>query len=220
MKTIVFDFDGTLTKKSHEIWGKIWKELDAMDIDYKLYKAYSNKEIDYIKWCLEIEKEFIKRGFSKDLLMNITQDIELMDNLEETLKILVNNEYKLYIVSGGIDTVIYSKLKDLTKYFEGIYCCKFEFDKSGILTHIEPTKYDDEGKKLFIDEYCNKYNCNPSNITFIGNGDNDEYVYLSGCKTICINPTKNTNYSNSDIWHNLINNTTDMKDILKFIDNI
>ena len=48
MKTIVFDFDGTLTKKSHEIWGKMWEAIDALDVDYELYCKYKNKEIDYM----------------------------------------------------------------------------------------------------------------------------------------------------------------------------
>ena len=47
MKTIVFDFDGTLTKKSYEIWTKMWEALEALDVDYKLYKQYKNKEINY-----------------------------------------------------------------------------------------------------------------------------------------------------------------------------
>ena len=66
MKTIVFDFDGTLTKKSYEIWNKMWKAIDALDIDYMLYKKYKNNEIDYVQWCQEIEKEYIKRGFDID----------------------------------------------------------------------------------------------------------------------------------------------------------
>jgi beta-phosphoglucomutase-like phosphatase (HAD superfamily) len=88
MKTIVFDFDGTLTKKSHEIWGKMWEAIDALDVDYELYCKYKNKEIDYIKWCELIEIEFIKRGFNKDLLLDLANGIELMDNLENTLKTL------------------------------------------------------------------------------------------------------------------------------------
>ncbi len=217
MKTIVFDFDGTLTKKSHEIWYKMWKAIDALDVDYMLYKKYKNNEIDYIEWCIEIEKEYKKRGFNQELLFNLAEGIELMDNLEETLKILKEKGYNLYIISGGVDKVILNKLGDLTKYFEQIYACKFEFDDDGILKQIEPTKYDDEGKKLFIDEYCSSNNIDPSNIIFIGNGDNDEYVYLSGCKTICINPSKNTHHSNSDIWHEVILDTTNMLDILNLI---
>lgn len=218
MKTIVFDFDGTLTKKSHEIWTKIWKRLDAMDIDYKLYLMYKNKEIDYIKWCQLIEDEYIKLGFNQDMLMELSNGIELMDNLEETLITLKNKGYHLYIISGGIDKIIYNKLGNLVKYFDKIHSCIFDFDNNGNLTRIIPTKYDDEGKKLFIDEHCLNTNTDPKEITFIGNGDNDEYVYLSGCRTICINPAKNTNYNNKTIWHNVIDNSKDMRKILTYFD--
>ena len=218
MKTIVFDFDGTLTKKSHEIWNKMWQAIDALDVDYELYCKYKNKEIDYIKWCELIEIEYIKRGFNKNLLLSLADGIELMDNLEITLKTLKDNEYKLYIISGGVDVVIYEKLGALSKYFDGIYACGFRFDNDGLLTNIIPTKYDDEGKKLFIDEYCDFTGTNPKEITFIGNGDNDEYVYLSGCHTICINPGKKTRAHDNDIWHNVIGNTTSMSDILEFLE--
>lgn len=217
MKTIVFDFDGTLTKKSHEIWGKMWEAIDALDVDYELYCKYKNKEIDYIKWCELIEFEYIKRGFNKDLLLSLADGIELMDNLETTLKVLKDNGYKLYIISGGVDVVIYNKLGKLSSYFDGIYACGFVFDENGLLTNLLPTKYDDEGKKLFIDEYCENTGSDPKEITFIGNGDNDEYVYLSGCHTVCINPGKKTRSHDNDIWHNVIDNTTNMLDILKYL---
>jgi phosphoserine phosphatase len=216
MKTIVFDFDGTLTKKSHEIWTKMWQALDASDIDYKLYLQHKNKEIDYATWCDKIEEEYIKRGFNKQLLFKVASGIELMDNLEETLKVLKEKGYELYIISGGVDKVIYNKLGSLTKYFTKIYACIFEFDHQDNLVKIIPTKYDEEGKKLFIEEYCKNTNTDPKTITFIGNGDNDEYVYLSGCKTICINPSDNTNHQDNKIWHKVIYNTTNMKDILKY----
>ena len=189
-----------------------------MDIDYKLYLMYKNKEIDYIKWCELIEEEYIKLGFNKDMLFEIAEGIELMDDLEDTLVELKNRGYHLYVISGGIDKVIFDKLGDLSKYFDKIYSCIFDFDLDGKLTRIVPTRYDDEGKKLFIEEYCLESKSDPREITFIGNGDNDEYVYLIGCKTVCINPGKNTNHSNKDIWHNVIDNVVSMKEILKFID--
>ena len=218
MKTIVFDFDGTLTKKSNEIWKNMWVAIDALDIDYKLYKQYKNGEIDYVKWCELIQEEYIKRGFNEDILFNIADGIEMMDSLEETFKILKDKGYNLYIVSGGVKSVIDYKLKHLTKYFSGIYACEFIFDENGLLKQIIPTKYDEEGKKIFIDEHCSKTSTNPSEIIFIGNGDNDEYVYKSGCKTLCINPLKETNHSNKTIWHNVIDNVDDMKIILDFLD--
>ena len=204
LKTIVFDFDGTLTTRNNNIWTNIWKRLDAMDVDELLYKKYYNKEIDYAEWCEKIEKEYIKRNFSLELLNDITKDMRLIDSLEETLKILKDNGYHLYIVSGGIDVVIKRVLGNLAKYFDDIYSCKFEFDNHGKLMHIIPTKYDDEGKKWFIDEYCEKNGTKPNEITFVGNDKNDEFVHLSGCKTICLNPSHAAKHDNSEIWHNVI----------------
>ena len=217
MKTIVFDFDGTLTKKSNEIWTRMWRAIDALDVDYKLYKQYKNKEIDYVRWCELIQEEYTKRGFNKELLYTLINDIELMDNLKETLIELKHRGYKLYIVSGGIKEVIKYKLKDLYDYFDGVSACEFIFDNNENLERIIPTKYDEEGKKIFIDEYCALNHCDPKDITFIGNDINDEYVYLSGCQTICLNPTKFADYGNQNIWHKVILDVEDMKVILDFL---
>lgn len=217
VKTIVFDFDGTLTKKSNEIWTKMWIAIDALDIDKKLFKQYRNGEFDYVKWCQLIEDAYIEKGFNRDILLSIANDIVMMDNLEITFKTLKDKGYHLFIVSGGVKSVIYYKLGTLVDYFDGIYACDFVFDDENKLKKIVPTKYDEEGKKIFIDEYCLKTNTLPSEITFIGNGDNDEYVYKSGCRTICINPEKTTNHTNKTIWHNVIDNVEDMKIILDFL---
>ena len=54
---------------------------------YEIYCKYRDKEIDYIKWCELIEIEYKKRNFSKEMLFEVANGMELMDNLEETLKI-------------------------------------------------------------------------------------------------------------------------------------
>ena len=51
-----------------------------------------------------------KNLFNWSSLKEVSKDIELMDNIEYTLKTLVDNGYKLYIISGGVDKVIYDKL--------------------------------------------------------------------------------------------------------------
>ena len=60
LKTIIFDFDGTLTKKNNEIWRNIWKKIDALEIDDLLYNKFTNKEITYEEWTIAIEKEYKK----------------------------------------------------------------------------------------------------------------------------------------------------------------
>lgn len=219
MKTIIFDFDGTLTKKSNEIWRNIWKKLDATDVDDMLYNKVLNGELDYTEWCLEIEKEYIKRNFSKKILDELIKDIKMMDNLEETITILKNKGYQLRILSGGINYVIENLLKDNTKYFSDIKCCNFYFDNLGYLKRIVDNDSDEEGKARYILNYIKETNSKPNDIIFIGNGHNDRYVSQTGCHTICLNPN-GTNHKDKRIWHNYIENTTDLKDILKVIDKI
>ena len=81
MKAIIFDFDGTLTKKSNEIWRRIWGVLDALDIDDGLYDKFNNGEITYEEWNIEIEKEFTKRKLSTSMLDKLIANIEMMENL-------------------------------------------------------------------------------------------------------------------------------------------
>lgn len=219
MKTIIFDFDGTLTKKSNEIWRRIWGVLDALDIDDGLYDKFNNGEITYEEWNIEIEKEFTKRKLSTSMLDKLIANIEMMENLEETLIYLKNKGYDLRILSGGINYVIESLLKDKVKYFSDIRCNLFYFDEDGIITKIEDTDSDGEGKARYILNYIKETNCSPSDIIFIGNGHNDRFVSSSGCHTICLNPN-GTNHENKDIWHNYIDNTQDLKDIIKLIEKI
>ena len=219
MKTIVFDFDGTLTKKSNEIWRNIWVKLDAVDIDDMLYKKYTSGEIDYSGWCEAIEKEYIKLGFNSRILDELISKIEMMDNLEFTLSQLKKEGYELRILSGGIDYVIKSLLKDKIKYFEDIKCTHFIFDDKGFLSKIIDTDSDEEGKGRYISNLIKEKKCDPKDIIFVGNGHNDRFVSSSGCTTICINPN-GTNHLDKDIWHLYIENSDNFKDVLDLIINL
>lgn len=219
MKTIIFDFDGTLTQKSNEIWRRVWKAIDAADIDDMLFNKYINGEIDYLMWCDEIQKEFTKRKVNTFLLDTLIKDIKMMNNLEETLSTLKNNGYNLIILSGGIDYVIHSLLKENVKYFSEIRSNKFYFSENGDLIKIEDTDSDEEGKARFILNYMKETKSSPEEIIFIGNGHNDRFVSQTGCHTICLNPN-GTNHNDKSIWHNYIDNTNNLNDILNIINQI
>lgn len=219
MKTIIFDFDGTLTKKSNEIWRNIWIKLDALDIDEMLYNKFSNNESTYTEWCNEIEKEFIKRNLNSSTLDELISKIEMMDNLSSTLSTLKSKGYDLRILSGGIDYVIKTLLKDNVKYFSDIKSTIFKFDDNGYLTKIIDTDSDEGGKARYILNYMKETNTDPKDVIFIGNGHNDRYVSSTGCSTICINPN-GTNHLDEDIWHNYIESSQDLNDILDVIDKI
>jgi len=219
MKTIIFDFDGTLTKKSNEIWRNIWAKLDALDVDDMLYTKFSKGEIDYTEWCKAIEEEYKKRNFNTKILDELISKIEMMENLEESLKELKKEGYDLRILSGGIDYVIKSLLKDNIEYFSDIKSTKFVFDDKGYLNKLIDTDSDEEGKGRYVAKYIKDTNSNPKDIIFVGNGHNDRFVSRTGCITICINPN-NTNHEDKNIWSLYIENSDDLKDVVKLIKEI
>lgn len=91
------------------------------------------------------------------------------------------------------------------------------FDDEGIISHIKGTNYDFEGKAKFIKEFKEKTHSQNGDLVFVGNGDNDEWAHLSGCKTICINPD-NADYSNKTKWHICKDNVNNLTDILPLLD--
>lgn len=221
MKAVFFDFDGTLTYKSKNIWKTIWQQCNY-DTDNgayysKLLYDYFDKKITYQEWCDLTCERFTKAGFCREELIFIANDIHILDGALQTLNILKQAGYRLHIISGNISNVIKHVFDKNTKLFDSINANEFIFDNKGILSKIQGTNYDFEGKARFIEEYKQKTKSNADELIFVGNGDNDEYVHLSGCKTICINPD-NTDSSNRTKWHISKDNVTNLTDILPLID--
>lgn len=219
MKAIMFDFDGTLTKKAPNIWRKIWTALgyDLTDKSceyYTQFKDFFDKKIDYQEWCNQTCESFKRKTLNKSLIPSLIADIELMDGFEEFIKILKHNHISLHIVSGNFVEVIEMVLGKNVKYFDSINANTLEFDDNDNLINIKGTNYDFEGKAQFLIEYKEKHNLNTEDICFVGNGENDEYAHLSGCKTICINP-ENTNGNNKTMWHTTLNNVNNLNPLLK-----
>ncbi len=221
MKAVIFDFDGTLTHKTINTWKQIWIKLghDTVSED-SIYKKqmsdYVNKVTTYQQWCDQTCKYYRMGAFSKSDFEELANNMVLIDGLEDFLKELKVNGYKLHIVSGNFVPVIKTALKQYVAYFDSINANDLVFDKNDVIEKIVGTNYDYEGKPRFIEEYCQKHNISPNNITFVGNGDNDKWAYLSGAKTILINPDTDSK-NNNTIWHKQINNVTNINTLLPLI---
>lgn len=213
IKDIIFDFDGTLTKKGTNVWKRIWAKM-GYDVDensyYKsLFYKYNNKEITHQDWCDLTCAKFRDRGFTSRDLIEIADKVQLLSNVQDTVKKLHEQGCHLHIVSGNIAPVIYRVLGDSAKYFDSINANDMHFDENGIIDKIVGTKYDFEGKARFIENYIKIKRISPQDVLFIGNGGNDKWVYESGCKTLCINPDLDANSDDRQIWNNLVNEIED-----------
>lgn len=217
-KIVVFDFDGTLSRvdKGFNCWNALWTALDALEVDIKYYNMYINKEITYSKWCEIIEEEFIARKVNKKLVEDIGKKIKLQGNIEEFLKLLKDSGVKIYILSGGIKNMIQASLGELVKYITDIQADYFSYDEMGFITSLNLCEgHTIENKDEFVNLLIKQYQILPEQLLFVGNGLNDETVYKTGVRTLCVNPD-GANYDNKDIWHNVLW-TEDLLDVLPYV---
>ena len=220
MKIVVFDFDGTLTEKRGNLWRKIWQEL-GYDVGpssyyFELLNDFLNGKIDYELWCELTCKAFQEKRFSKQMFLQMINEIKLMPGAKELIEQLSLKGVELHIVSGNFVSAIKNTLGESEKYITGIKANEFVFDQNGLLSEIVGTKYDFKGKARYIKELCDKKGINANEILFVGNSINDEWAYKSGAKTLCVNPDE-ADCQNSTIWNKVIY-TDNLLDLEKEID--
>lgn len=215
-QAIVFDFDGTLTrdKFNRTIWEIIWISLGYSEKDcQELHQRFNRNEISHTEWCKITEQKFKERNLRKETVEKIASKIHLIKGVRNTLKKLSDKGIKIYIVSGSIDIIIKKVMGDMCQYVEEIKSNYFRFNSAGFLTEIVGTRYDFEGKIYFILQIAEDLNISPKDILFVGNSINDRFVYRSGARTLCINPTL-TDPSNNRVWHKCIQTCDDLNDII------
>lgn len=219
MKAVVFDFDGTLTEESQNVWKLLWDKCgeDGNAKRQELYKKHRiDKTITRQEWFDLTLAEFKKYGISAKDIYQISRDIKLINGVGEVVKGLSRQGYDLYIVSGGLKESINAVLGSLTTYFSDIEANMCMFGQEGKIKRLIPTKYDYEGKAEYI-ENLKSFGYNAENIVYIGNSDNDEWVKNTGCKTICVNPA-NADILNANKWDKIFLNVTDLRQLFIKID--
>ena len=217
MKAIVFDFDGTLTYKSTNVWRALWKEIGESvgeDSKYReLYRRFMRKEISHQEWCDLTCEVFKAGGVDKAMVNKIARWTWLMPGAEDTFRLCKKRGLSLNIVSGSVCDVIYKVLGDNVKYFDSITANKMIFDADGKLESIKGTKYDFEGKARFIERLCMLKGISTKDVVFVGNSLNDEWVSTTGCKTLCINPS-NSIGAIPNAWSKKLWDVQNLKEIL------
>lgn len=218
-KVVVFDFDGTLSKPSKlpNSWARVWDRIGCQEEDEKLYKLYSSGKITYREWTNLVLDIYKREKVSEIMLKDISNETILISGLGELLKFFKNNSVDVYILSGGIKNIIEFSLLEYMPYIKKIEADKLIFNENRELTNIDFVDNSVENKSLFIFKIMEKLNLKSDEIVFVGNGSNDEDVYKTGVKTICINPD-DADFKNTVKWNHCIENCGNIMDILKFID--
>lgn len=218
-KLVVFDFDGTLSKPNvlPNSWARIWAKIGRTKDDETLYQMYKNKELSYTEWAKEVIKVYREEKFSRQILEDIAKGTILLDDSEEVLKSLYLAGIKVIILSGGIKNIIEYALGDSLKYIYKIEAQELIFDKDDIVEGVTVLDHFIEDKSQYMTIVLKQLNLKPEEVVFFGNSKNDEDVYKTGVKTICLNPDS-ADFNNRKIWKDCIKKTETLSSILKFID--
>lgn len=222
IQAVVFDFDGTLTMKDNlkSIWERIWVALGYSVRDCQmLHKRFSNEEITHKEWCKLTEEKFRDRKLHRNTLDKLASDLKLLPGTEDLFKELRKRDIKIYIVSGAILSVIQQTLGNLSCYVDEIRANIFTYDEEGYLKHIIGTEFDFEGKASYIKNVAERLQIAAEDILFVGNSNNDQLAYLSGAKTLCINPQL-TNVDSKTVWNDYIMTCENLTEILPYIESV
>jgi len=102
MKAIFFDFDGTLTYKSKNIWKAIWQSLgyDTSKNSYfaQLFVDFMNKKITHQEWCDLTCSAFQEKGMNVNILNELVKEIQLIEGATELFEILNKMDFHFMLL--------------------------------------------------------------------------------------------------------------------------
>ena len=196
MKNIIFDLGGVILK------GTPLSILNKLNINSNDYEELKRFFYDWKKLDLGIESlenKFNSCNYSnyiivnyKNILINYYKLRDINYELIELIKILKNNNYKVYILSdNNKESDSYYRKLELFNNIDGwILSCNYQkLKKDGLLFEI----------------LLNKYNLNPSECYFIDNTkENILIAYKYGIKGYLFNENDDINNLYNDMYNNEI----------------
>ncbi len=187
---VVFDFDGTLTdeQNSMTMWSRIWAAIGKPDLGKTLYNKFNGGLITREKWFQLTENAF-RFCLTRTDLDVISSSIELRCDAVRVLRLLFDSGYSLYILSGGISTIIKKVLGSHSCFFAEISANDISFDSAGKMQQLMMTPFDYDGKAVYIRNLVRQTHTPMDRVYFLGNSANDMSVLSLPIKTICISPS-------------------------------
>jgi phosphoserine phosphatase len=150
---------------------------------------YRRHETTYQEWCDWCWKNFRSRNLKRQQFPEIVKGITVTKSLREAIVTLKADGFITAIISGGMDVFLEELIPDADQLFDHIFVNKIKFDQEGIISGIDATPYDFEGKVNALELICAKHGYHISDAVFVGEGFNDEFVAAKAGLTIAYPPT-------------------------------
>ena len=185
---IVFDLDGVLIE-SHSSWERLHEYFGADEVRRKEnMRRYFSKEIDYGQWIREDVSLWKRNGTlpHKSEIENALKDYVFIDGVRECIKILKENDFKLFIISAGIDLLAQNAGRELGIY--DIWANGFQYDEKGYLTGGDVWRVDLLRKDILMNQIMEKYHFKKEEIISIGDSKYDVPMFKLSGVSIAFDP--------------------------------
>jgi phosphoserine phosphatase len=193
-RVIAFDVDGTLVRGIDFSWTVVWKYLGFPESLYRgAMRDYRKGKITYAQWCDMACTNFRAKGLKREDFAEIVAPLSLTKNFADTIRVLRGSGFVVALISGGMDVFLYEMIPNATELFDYICTNRIHFDpKTGVISNIEPTPFDFEGKAIALEGICERHGCTVKEAVFVGEGFNDEQVVNKAGLSIAYPPGEMT----------------------------
>jgi len=188
VSAIVFDLDGVLIE-SHSSWERLHEYFGADEEKRKEnMRRYFSKEIDYGQWIREDVSLWKRDGAlpHKSEIENALKEYVFIDGVRECIKTLKENDFKLFIISAGIDLLAQNAGRELGIY--DIWANGFQYDEKGYLTGEDVWRVDLLRKDILMNQIMEKYHIKKEDITSIGDSKYDIPMFKLSRVSIAFDP--------------------------------
>lgn len=165
-----FDMDGTLIDVLSS-WEFIHKILGTEELAIIHRLMYERGEISYREWAELDISTWKGKSFSE--VLRRADEIELIDNAEESVRILKSSGFIVGVVSSGVDIIASRVCKKLKMDF--CRSAKLLIDDNevkGIIEDLPPHM-----KGVALGEVAREYGVPLSRVAFVGDGDSDLSIF-------------------------------------------
>lgn len=187
-KVICFDIDGTITENKSS-FAALTNGLgcDVFKV-VSIYQAVVEEKMPIAegeKAVLEIYRQSGKAN--KKSIRRIFEKMELKPDVHELMSYLKKEDWKIYLVSGGIDMFV--KLIASRTGADGYYFnSSLKFGLTGELTAIRYDGNESLAKARQVRELSKKHSMDVKEILFVGDSENDYHAFIETGHGIAVRP--------------------------------
>jgi HAD superfamily phosphoserine phosphatase-like hydrolase len=177
-RLVAFDMDGTLLRGIEFSWTKLW---ELCGDDGRIWRGhlqrYLRGKLTYEAWCQEAVAYFRAARLDKDLIFSIAREsATLTRNFAEGMNALRAAGLRTVLISGGVDIFLRALIPDYRKYFDQVFVNTLLFDSDDVVSGVNATQYDYEGKADALRLCCDIYGFDLNESVFVGDRFNDKHA--------------------------------------------